>query len=81
MYSFTDENIPKIENSQKATKTNDVTIKDISNFWENIGNNITKENLRQLEELLGKAIDIDNESKKQVLEQAQKKLEQVVLLT
>ena len=62
MYSFTDENIPKIENSQKATKTNDVTIKDISNFWENIGNNITKENLRQLEELLGKAIDIDNES-------------------
>ena len=76
MYSFTDENIPKIENSQKATKTNDVTIKDISNFWENIGNNITKENLRQLEELLGKAIDIDNESKKQVLEQAQKKLEQ-----
>ena len=76
MYSFTDENIPKIENSQKATKTNDVTINDISNFWENIGNNITKENLRQLEELLGKAIDIDNESKKQVLEQAQKKFEQ-----
>ena len=76
MYSFTDENIPKIENSQKATKTNDVTINDISNFWENIGNNITKENLRQLEELLGKAIDIDNESKKQILEQAQKKFEQ-----
>ena len=76
MYSFTDENIPKIENSQKATKTNDVTITDISKFWDNLGNNITKENLKQLEELLGKAIDIDNESKKQILEQAQKKYEQ-----
>ena len=60
LYSFTDENIPKIENSQNATKTNDLTIDDISKFWDNLGNNITKENLRQLEELLGKAIDIDN---------------------
>jgi hypothetical protein len=76
MYSFTDENIPKIENSQKATKTNDVTIDDISKFWDNLGNNITKENLRQLEDLLGKAIDIDNESKQKILEQAQKKYEQ-----
>ena len=76
MYSFTDENIPKIENSQKATKTNDVTIDDISKFWDNLGNNITKENLRQLEELLGKAIDIDNESKQKILEQAQKKYEE-----
>ena len=76
LFSFTDESIPKIENSQKATKTNDVTIGDISKFWENLGNNITKENLRQLEELLGKAIDIDNESKQQILEQAQKKYEQ-----
>ena len=76
LFSFTDESIPKIENSQKATKTNDVTIGDISKFWENVGNNITKENLRQLEELLGKAIDIDNESKQQILEQARKKYEQ-----
>ena len=76
MYSFTDENIPKIENSQKATKTNDVTIDDISKFWDNLGNNITKENLRQLEELLGKAIDIDNESKQKILEQAKKKYEE-----
>ena len=76
LYSFTDENIPKIENSQKATKTNDVTIADISKFWDNLGNDITKENLKQLEELLGKAIDIDNESKQQILEQAQKKYEQ-----
>ena len=76
LYSFTDENIPKIENSQNATKTNDVTIDDISKFWDNLGNNITKENLRQLEELLGKAIDIDNESKQKILEQAQKKYEQ-----
>ena len=51
MYSFTDENIPKIENSQQATKTNDVTIDDVSQFWDNLGNNITKENLKQLEEL------------------------------
>ena len=29
MYSFTDENIPKIENSQQATKTIDVTIDDV----------------------------------------------------
>ena len=79
MFSFTDESIPKIENSQKATKTNDVTIADISKFWDNLGNNITKENLKQLEDLLRKAIDIDEESKQQILEQAQKKYEQETL--
>ena len=76
LFSFTDENIPKIENSQKATKTNDVTIGDVLKFWDNLGNNITKENLSQLEELLGKVIDIDNETRQQILEQAQKKYEQ-----
>ena len=79
LFSFTDESIPKIENSQKATKTNDVTIADISKFWDNLGNNITKENLKQLEDLLRKAIDIDEESKQQILEQAQKKYEQETL--
>ena len=73
LFSFTDENIPKIENSQKATITNDVTIGDVLNFWDSLGNNITKENLRQLEELLGKVNDIDNETRQQILEQAQKK--------
>ena len=79
LFSFTDENIPKIENSQKATKTNDVTIGDVLKFWDNLGNNITKENLRQLEGLLGKVIDIDNETKQQILEQAQKKYEQEII--
>ena len=77
MFSFTDENIPKIENSQIATKTNDVTIEDVSNFWNYISQkNITKEDLSQLKELLGKAIDIDNDKKQQILEGAQKKYEQ-----
>ena len=76
LFSFTDETIPKIENSQIATKTNDVTIADISKFWDNLGNNINKENLKQLEDLLEKVIDIDNETKQQILEQAQKKYEQ-----
>ena len=62
LFSFTDETIPKIENSQIATKTNDVTIADISKFWDNLGNNINKENLKQLEDLLEKVIDIDNVS-------------------
>ena len=74
LYSFTDENIPKIENSQKATKTNDVTIDDVLKFWDNLGNNINKENLKQFEELLGKVVDIDNNAKQQILEQAQKKI-------
>ena len=76
LFSFTDETIPKIENSQIATKTNDVTIADVSKFWDNLGNNITKENLKQLEDLLEKVIDIDNNAKQQILEQARKKYEQ-----
>ena len=79
LYSFTDENIPKIENSQKATKTNDVTIDDVLKFWDNLGNNINKENLKQFEELLGKVVDIDNNAKQQILEQAQKKYEQEII--
>ena len=39
---------------------------DISKFWENLWNNITKENLRPLEELLGKEVDIDNEFKQKI---------------
>ena len=75
LFSFTDENIPKIENSQKATKTNDVTIDDVLKFWDNLGNNLSKENLKQLEELLGK-VDIDNKEKQQILEQAYKRYDQ-----
>jgi len=76
LFSFTDETIPKIENSQKATKTNDVTIDDVFKFWDSLGNNITKENLSQFEYLLDKVIDIDNDSKQQILEQAKEKYEQ-----
>jgi len=43
-------------------------------FWDNLGNNINKENLKQFEELLGKVVDIDNNAKQQILEQAQKKI-------
>ena len=78
LFSFTDENIPKIENSQIATKTNDVTIDDVLKFWDNLGNNISKENLKQLEDLLGK-VDIDNNEKQQILEQAKKRYEQELL--
>ena len=78
LFSFTDEEIPKIENSQEATKTNDVTIDDVLTFWDNLGNNISKENLRQLEELLGK-VDIDKKQKQLILEQAQKRYEQEML--
>ena len=79
MFSFTDENIPKIENSQIATKTNDVTIEDVSNFWNYISQkNITKEDLSQLKELLGKAIDIDNDKKQQILEGAQKNMNKII---
>ena len=78
LFSFTDENILKIENSQIATKTNDVTIDDVLKFWDNLGNNINKENLKQLEDLLGK-VDIDNNEKQQILEQAQKRYEQELL--
>ena len=81
MFSFTDESIPKIENSQIATKTNDVTIEDVSNFWNYISQkNITKEDLSQLKELLEKTIDIDNDKKQQILEGAQKKYEQESLM-
>ena len=76
LFSFTDETIPKIENSQKATKTNDVTIDDVFKFWDSLGNNITKENLKQFEYLLEKVVDIDNDSKQQILEQAKEKYEQ-----
>jgi len=76
LFSFTDETIPKIENSQKATKTNDVTIDDVFKFWDSLGNSITKENLNQFEYLLDKVIDIDNDSKQQILEQAKEKYEQ-----
>lgn len=75
MFSFTDENIPKIENSQIATKTNDVTINDVSEFWNNIcQKNITQENINQLKELLAKTNDINNEKKKEILEGAQKNM-------
>ena len=81
MFSFTDESIPKIENSQIATKTNDVTIEDVSNFWNYISQkNITKEDLSQLKELLEKTIDIDNDKKQLILEGAQKKYEQESLI-
>jgi len=81
MFSFTDESIPKIENSQVATKTNDVTIEDVSNFWNYISQkSITKEDLSKLKELLEKTIDIDNEKKQQILEGAQKKYEQETLM-
>ena len=81
MFSFTDENIPKIENSQIATKTNDVTINDVSEFWNNIcQKNITQENINQLKELLAKTNDINNEKKKEILEGAQKKYEQEILM-
>ena len=77
MFSFTDENIPKIENSQIATKTNDVTIEDVLNFWNKITQkNITKEDLSQLKELLGKVVDIDNEKRQQILDTAQNQYEQ-----
>jgi hypothetical protein len=76
LFSFTDESIPKIENSQIATKTNDVTIDDVFKFWDSLGNNITKENLKQFEYLLDKVVDIDNDSKQQILEQAKEKYEQ-----
>ena len=76
LFSFTDETIPKIENSQNATKTNDVTIDDVFKIWDSLGNNITKENLKQFEYLLDKVIDIDNDSKQQILEQAKEKYEQ-----
>ena len=76
LFSFTDDSIPKIENSQKATKTNDVTIDDVFKFWDSLGNNITKENLKQFEYLLDKVIDIDSDSKQQILEQAKEKYEQ-----
>ena len=77
MFSFTDENIPKIENSQIATKTNDVTIEDVLNFWNKITQkNITKEDLSQLKELLGKVADIDNEKRQQILDTAQNQYEQ-----
>ena len=77
MFSFTDESIPKIENSQIATKTNDVTIEEVLNFWNKITQkNITKEDLSQLKELLGKAADIDNEKKQQILDTAQNQYEQ-----
>ena len=78
LFSFEDETIPKIENSQIATKTNDVTIDDVLKFWDNLGNNINKENLKQLKELLEK-VDIDNNEKQQILEQAQKRYEQEML--
>jgi len=81
MFSFTDESIPKIENSQVATKTNDVTIEDVSNFWNYISQkSITKEDLSKLKELLEKTIDIDNDKKQQILEGAQKKYEQETLM-
>ena len=77
MFSFTDESIPKIENSQIATKTNDVTIEDVLNFWNKITQkNITKEDLSQLKELLGKVVDIDNEKRQQILDTAQNQYEQ-----
>ena len=76
MFSFTDDSIPKIENSQIATKTNDVTIEDVLNFWNTITQkNITKEDLSQLKELLGKVVDIDNEKRQQILDTAQKQYE------
>ena len=81
MFSFTDESIPKIENSQIATRTNDVTIEDVSKFWNYISQkNITKEDLSQLKELLEKSIDIDNEQKQKILDGAQKKYEQESLI-
>ena len=77
MFSFTDENIPKIENSQIATKTNDVSVSDVSLFWENIcQKNITKEDLTKLKELLEKAVEIKEEQKQQILDIAQKKYEE-----
>ena len=76
LYSFTDDDIQKIENSKIATKTNDITIADVSKFWDNLGNNITKQNLIDLEELLEKAIDIESDTKNQILEQARNKYEQ-----
>ena len=77
MFSFTDENIPKIENSQSATKTNDVSITDISLFWESISQkNITKEDLNKLKELLEKSVEINEEKKQQILDIAQKNYEE-----
>ena len=77
MFSFTDENIPKIENSQIATKTKDVSVSDVSLFWENIcQKNITKEDLTKLKELLEKAVEIKEEQKQQILDIAQKKYEE-----
>ena len=77
MFSFTDENIPKIENSQIATKTNDVSVSDVSLFWENIcQKHITKEDLTKLKELLEKAVEIKEEQKQQILDIAQKKYEE-----
>ena len=77
MFSFTDETIPKIENSQIATKTNDVSIADVSLFWENISQKkITEEDLSKLKELLEKAVEINEDYKQQILDIAQKKYEQ-----
>lgn len=76
LFSFTDDNIPKIENSRIATRTNDVTIADISCFLDSIDNNLNGKNLKKLKELLEKVIDLDEESKNLILEQAQKNFEQ-----
>ena len=80
MFSFTDETIPKIENSQIATKTNDVTIETVLEFWNNTTQkNITKEDLSQLKELLGKVVDIDNDKKQQIIDIAQKQYEETLM--
>ena len=47
-------------------------------FWDNLWNNIAKDNINQLEELLRKVIDIDNETRQQILEQSQKKYEKKI---
>ena len=76
LFSFTDDNIPKIENSKIATKTNDIKIEDVLAYLDSLGNNMTEETLKNFEDLLSKVEDVDENNKKMILDKAKKRFEE-----
>ena len=76
LFSFTDDNIPKIENSKVATKTNDIKIEDVLAYLDSLGNNMNEETLKNFEDLLSKVEDVDENNKKMILDKAKKRFEE-----
>ena len=74
LFSFSDENIPKIENSKIATYTNDTTLDDVIKYIETKNGIINEENIKEVKSKLDEVENLSTETKNKIIKELETQL-------